>query len=198
MLEYGGNMATLQDATLNAAGPATDGLRLLTSAAGFASLADAGVAAWSSQVPRGSQVPIVCFTLAQAAELALKAYLLQRGIREASWQRESWPRTRKRLKRGARERDAGESTAGRILLGAAPALQQNGVHFPEQPIREWEALTQALQPVGHRNDVSGNLGDIGERHAWSLAELTSKKVRSAGVVRHAPAGDKRKCVVQIE
>jgi HEPN domain-containing protein len=83
MLEYGGNMATLQDATLNAAGPATDGLRLLTSAAGFASLADAGVAAWSSQVPRGSQAPIVCFTLAQAAELALKAYLLQRGIRVA-------------------------------------------------------------------------------------------------------------------
>jgi HEPN domain-containing protein len=73
-------MPTLEDARLNAVGPATDALRLLTSAAGFAALADAGVATWSAQGFRGSQAPIVCFTLAQAVELAMKAYLLQRGV----------------------------------------------------------------------------------------------------------------------
>jgi hypothetical protein len=75
-----GNMTTLQDITMNAAGPATDGLRLLASAAGFASLADAGVAAWSGQGLRGSQPLVVFFTLAQAAELAMKAFLLQRNV----------------------------------------------------------------------------------------------------------------------
>lgn len=73
-------MATLEDARSNAAGPATDALRLLTSAAGFAELADAGVATWRALGLRGSHAPTICFTLAQAAELAMKAYLLQRGV----------------------------------------------------------------------------------------------------------------------
>jgi len=67
-------------ALMNAAGARTDAERLLTSAEGFASIADAAVAGAGPQAFAGSHTAVLFFMLAQAVEIAMKAWLVMDGV----------------------------------------------------------------------------------------------------------------------
>jgi HEPN domain-containing protein len=67
-------------ALMNAPGARTDAERLLSSAEGFASMADAAVAGAGPQAFAGSHTAVLFFMLAQAAEIAMKAWLVMDGI----------------------------------------------------------------------------------------------------------------------
>jgi HEPN domain-containing protein len=64
----------------SALGARTNAERLLTSAEGFASLADAAVAGAGSHAFDGSRTAVLFFMLAQAAEIAMKAWLVMDGV----------------------------------------------------------------------------------------------------------------------
>jgi hypothetical protein len=63
-----------------------------------------------------------------------------------------------------------------LLLGTASLLQQPLVHLPDQPVREREPLTQALDAVLQRRHATRHLHDIVERHTGRLVELEQQEV----------------------
>jgi hypothetical protein len=67
-------------ALMNAPGARTDAERLLSSAEGFASIADAAVAGAGPHAFAGSHTAVLFFLLAQAAEIAMKAWLVMDGV----------------------------------------------------------------------------------------------------------------------
>jgi hypothetical protein len=67
-------------ALMNALGAPTDAERLLSSAEGFASIADAAVAGAGPHAFAGSHTAVLFFLLAQAAEIAMKAWLVMDGV----------------------------------------------------------------------------------------------------------------------
>ena len=67
-------------ALINAVGARTEAERLLSSAEGFASIADAAVAGAGPQAFAGSRTAVLFFVLAQAAEIAMKAWLVMDGV----------------------------------------------------------------------------------------------------------------------
>jgi hypothetical protein len=71
---------TASSDSINPPGAHTDPERLLSSAEGFAALADAAAAAGGSVMRSGSAQAALYFTLAQALELAVKAWLRMSGV----------------------------------------------------------------------------------------------------------------------
>jgi hypothetical protein len=67
-------------ALINAPGARTDAERLLSSAEGFASMADAAVAGAGPLAFAGSHTAVLFFMWAQAAEIAMKAWLVMDGV----------------------------------------------------------------------------------------------------------------------
>jgi hypothetical protein len=67
-------------ALMNARGARTDAERLLSSAEGFAWIADAAVAGAGPHAFAGSHTAVLFFMLAQAAEIAMKAWLVMDGV----------------------------------------------------------------------------------------------------------------------
>ena len=83
---------------------------------------------------------------------------------------------------------AGAKFAG--LLGrAAPARQQPGVDFAQQPVAQRKAFAQARQAVFQRGDVVGDLGDVVERYAGRLVELEHQQIGQRGLCAFDLAGE---------
>jgi hypothetical protein len=73
------NIVEASDAT-TFADPRNHAEKLLTSAEGFASFADAAVAGAGIQAAAGAHAVVLFFMMAQAAELAMKAWLVMDGV----------------------------------------------------------------------------------------------------------------------
>jgi HEPN domain-containing protein len=70
----------VESAMTSASGARTNAERLLTSAEGFVSVADAAVAGAGSHAFDGPRTAVLFFMFAQAAEIAVKAWLVMVGV----------------------------------------------------------------------------------------------------------------------
>src|SRR5690606_6737415 len=86
--------------------------------------------------------------------------------------------------RGRRTTDPDLALAelARLLAGAAPATQQQRVHFPDQAQGQREVvLAQAPEAVVERGDVVGHLLHVVQRHARRFFQLEQQQVRQRGL-----------------
>jgi hypothetical protein len=68
-----------------------------------------------------------------------------------------------------------------MLVGSAALGNQDPLNLPDEPVREGEAVADALQAVLQGGDVAGHLYDVVHRDAWHLVQLEEKQVRERGL-----------------